>query len=173
MQIALILLSLLSVVSACGVVFSRQAVNSALCLTGNLLGMAVLYLCMSLQFLAVAQLVIYAGAIMVVFLFAVTLLAPAEEGKLNLSEGPRVFGILTGGFVATGLVVAAQSAPVSEYSSSQPPLHINEFAVLLFGRYVLPFECTAFVLLVALIGAVLLGHRRLKARDSQQEVRHD
>ena len=167
MNIAIAILALIAVISAFGVILSRQAVHSALCLTGNLLTIAVIYLLMSFQFLGAAQLVIYAGAIMVVFLFAVTVLAPEEDMQFNMKEGTQIFGSLVGLFLGAGLFATVVTAPVTVMSVSQPPSTLKEFATHLFGLYVLPFECTAFVLLVALIGAVLLGHRRLKSLSQE------
>ena len=165
--IAVCILSAVSVGSALGVVLARQAVHSALWLTGNLLSAALIYLCLSFQFLAAAQLVIYVGAIMVVFLFAVTVLAPNEDLGFTLKEGTQIFGAVVGVVLGGGLIATAWSANVTVDSMGQPPLTIAAFAVQLFGRYVVPFECTAFVLLVALIGAVLLGHRRLKSLSQE------
>ena len=161
MNIAIAILALIAVISAFGVILSRQAVHSALCLTGNLLTIAVIYLLMSFQFLGAAQLVIYAGAIMVVFLFAVTVLAPEEEMSLSLTEGTRLSGVLVGIVIGCCLLAAVVTG-MAGHQTAMPPNTAEQFATQLFGRFVLPFEGTAFVLLVALIGAVLLGHRRLR-----------
>jgi len=158
-SVALLILVVVSVLTAAGVVFSRNAVHSALFLTVHLLVTAVLYLSLSLQFLGIAQIVIYAGAIMVVFLFAVTVLAPEEELSLSLTEGTRLSGVLVG-LIIGGSLVAAVAVGATGMAGTMPPQTVEVFAKQLFGRYVLPFEGTAFVLLVALIGAVLLGHRR-------------
>ena len=168
MDFVVTLLAVMAVFSACGVVFSRLPVHSALYLTGNLLSIALLYLVMNLQFLAMAQMVIYAGAIMVVFLFAVTVLSPSEDIQLNFTDGTRLFGLCMAAFVGAGLSAILARAMVTEYSLGTPPSRLNEMAVQLFGRFILPFECIAFVLLVALIGAVLLGHRRLRVREFEE-----
>ena len=162
MTAAFAILALCSIVSALGVVFARNAVYSALCLTVNLIVMAGLYLSMDLQFLGVAQMLIYAGAIMVVFLFAVTVLAPEEEIRLSLTDTTRMTGIVVGALIGGGLLACIGGAPVSTTSLAQPPSILKDFAQNLFGLYVFPFETTAFILLVGLIGAVLLGHRRFK-----------
>jgi NADH-quinone oxidoreductase subunit J len=166
------ILATLAVVSACGVVFSRQAVHSALYLTGNLLSIALLYLVMHLQFLAVAQMLIYAGAIMVVFLFAVTVLSPTENLQIHFTDRTRLLGVCVAAFVGAGLSAILARAAVSESSMGAPPSRLDEIAAQLFGRFVLPFECIAFVLLIALMGAVLLGHRRQRVREIE-ELRGD
>ena len=159
--VALLLLAAISVLTGMGVVFSKNAVYSALSLTLNLIVMAVFYLTLSLQFLGIAQLLIYAGAIMVVFLFAVTVLAPEEELSLSLTEGTRISGLVVGAVIG-GCLVTALVAGVKPITTVDTPSSAEAFAAQLFGRFVLPFEGTAFVLLVALIGAMLLGHRRLR-----------
>lgn len=162
MTAAFAFLAFCSVLSALGVVFSRNAVYSALSLTVNLIVMAGVYLSIGLQFLGVAQMLIYAGAIMVVFLFAVTVLAPEEEIRLSLTDTTRMTGIFVGALIGGGLIACIGGAPISTASLAQPPSMLRDFAQFLFGLYVFPFETTAFILLVALIGAVLLGQRRFK-----------
>jgi len=161
-SIAFCILAVLSIISAIGVVFARNAIYSALNLTANLMIMSLVYLSMSLQFLGVAQLIIYAGAIMVVFLFSVTVLAPDEELSLNLTDTTRLTGISVGTLIGACLLATIASAPIQMMKGSLAPSSLRDIAQNLFGRFVLPFECTAFVLLVALVGAALLGHRRLK-----------
>ena len=140
--VILLALAAVSVLSGMGVVFSKNAVYSALCLTLNLLVMAVLYLTMSLQFLGIAQLLIYAGAIMVVFLFAVTVLAPEEEMSLSLTEGTRLSGVLVGIVIGCCLLAAVVTG-MAGHQTAMPPNTAEQFATQLFGRFVLPFEGTA------------------------------
>lgn len=154
----------LALFSAFGVAFSRQAVHSALFLTCNLLCVAVLYLLMSLHFLGAAQLLVYAGAIMVVFLFAVTVLAPEDEMLGRWNDSYKLTGVSVAALLGACLIAVNLRAPLSDLAS---PEHgsLKDFATNLFGKFVFPFEGTAFVLLVALIGVVLLGHRRLRDLD--------
>lgn len=159
----LILAALLTVFCAFGVIMSREAVHSALFLTIHLLGVGSLFLALTHQFLAVAQLLVYAGAVMVVFMFAVTTLSPKEDPLQLFPLKPlNVFGILAGG-AAFGLLLLSLGR--ADLSDRLPPadsslVTIQSFALDLFGPFLLPFEGTAFLLLVALIGAVLLGGRR-------------
>lgn len=152
-------LAALSVLSALGVIGSTQAVYSALCLTVNLLTMAVLYLVLGAEFLGLAQILIYAGAVMVLFLFAVTLLNPKEEPLFNIKGDPsRLLGLFVG--VVLAVMLAAMMSRLSDVSAS--PVFdgsIQAFGRLVSSQYVLPFEATAFVLLVALMGAVVLGKK--------------
>lgn len=156
--------ALFALISGFGVALSRQAVHSALFLTCNLLCVAVLYLLMSLHFLGAAQLLVYAGAIMVVFLFAVTVLAPEDEMLGKWSDSYRLTGVVVAATLGACLVMANRTAVLQDLAA--PDLgSLRQFATDLFGKYVFPFEGTAFVLLVALIGVVLLGHRRLRDMD--------
>lgn len=160
-----LVMAVLAVASGLGVILAAEAVHSALFLTCNLLCVAVLYLCMSLHFLGAAQLVVYAGAIMVVFLFAVTVLAPEEEVRARWSDSYRLTGLFVASLFGGALIAVARAArldPASPLGQAGP---LPDFAAALFGRYVFAFEGTAFVLLVALIGVVLLGHRRLRDLD--------
>jgi NADH-quinone oxidoreductase subunit J len=163
MTIALVVLAFIAIVSGLGVAFSRDAVHSALNLTVNLLTVAVLYLTMGLQFLGMAQLLIYAGAIMVVFLFAVTVLAPDEEQGLNHPNAKLIAGVCVGSLIGACLVVTMRLGIAHQSIENNSPGTVHAFATNLFGKYAFPFEVTAFLLLVALIGSVLLGHKRLRA----------
>ncbi len=159
------IVAVLAVLSALGVILSPQAVHSALFLTCNLLCVAVLYLMMSFHFLGAAQILVYAGAIMVVFLFAVTVLAAAEEDNKKWTDSYRITGLLVASILGAALTAVARTANLEPASALPFAGGLREFAVELFGKYVFPFEGTAFVLLVALVGVVLLGHRRLKDLD--------
>jgi NADH-quinone oxidoreductase subunit J len=158
------IVALFALISGFGVALSPQAVHSALFLTCNLLCVAVLYLLMSLHFLGAAQLLVYAGAIMVVFLFAVTVLAPEDEMVGKWNDSYRITGVIVAAILGACLVLVNSTAVLHDVAA---PDHgtLRQFATDLFGKYVFPFEGTAFVLLVALIGVVLLGHRRLRDLD--------
>ncbi len=154
--------ALITVVCAVGVIASKEAVNSALFLTAHLLGVGSLFLALTHQFLAVAQMLVYAGAVMVVFMFAVTTLSPKEDPFKSLDNIPSMVGLLAGlgAFAALAFTfsqgVTTDSATPKEHSL----VTVQSFALDLFGPYLLPFEGTAFLLLVALIGSVTLGGRR-------------
>ncbi|MGE0490882.1 MAG: NADH-quinone oxidoreductase subunit J [Vulcanimicrobiota bacterium] len=155
------LLGALVLLSGVGVVAAPSAVYAALFLTLNLLGIAVLFLTLSSQFMAVAQLLIYAGAVMVVFLFAVTVLAPDDEVDSAAETRPvRLGGLTAGGLLALGLATTLVLGGPVGGSVAQGPGTAQEFAMALFGRFLLPFEGTAFLLLVALMAAVILGVHR-------------
>ena len=165
----LALAALTTVFAAFGVIVSREAVHSALFLTLHLLGVGTLFLALTNQFLAVAQLLVYAGAVMVVFMFAVTTLSPHEEPLKVLpgdwripSQWKSLGGILAGLGVFAALWMSISRSGVNDLvaPAGTELIPVQTFALDLFGPFLLPFEGTAFLLLVALIGAVILGGRR-------------
>lgn len=162
-EFLLILAGLITIFAAVGVIVSKEAVTSALFLTVHLLGVGSLFLALTHQFLAVAQLLVYAGAVMVVFLFAVTTLSPNEPPvKLFEKSGVSAAGVVAGLGVFGALTMGLKSGRLENlHDPSGAELStVQSFAMDLFGPYLLPFEGTAFLLLVALIGAMILGGRR-------------
>ncbi|HEV8676425.1 MAG TPA: NADH-quinone oxidoreductase subunit J [Methylomirabilota bacterium] len=150
----------LAIVCAVGLVVRPNPLHGALFLVGNLFCVAVLYLMLRAEFLALAQVVVYAGAIMVLFIFAIMLLIPgrAEVGPDPL--GPQrmlalPFAGLLGLVVVLVLPQAGARAPVAE-----PPVGMQTIGQLLFTDYLFPFEVTSVLLLAALVGALVLAKRR-------------
>jgi len=155
-----------------GVILSRRPVHSALGLLVVLLSLAVDYLLLDAQFIAAAQVIIYAGAIVVLFVFIIMLLAAqsGEHAGAGAFAGPAGVGavvalcvLLAAGLLALVRGPAPAAAPV-------PPAFgtIQDVGRALFGRYVLPFEAASLILLVGMIGAVALG-RRLGPRTELRE----
>ncbi|HKX17406.1 MAG TPA: NADH-quinone oxidoreductase subunit J [bacterium] len=145
-----------------GVILSRRPVHSALGLLLVLLSLAVDYLLLGAQFIAAAQVIIYAGAIVVLFVFIIMLLSQAGERL-----GPGAFdGPVAVRFVAALVVLLAAGliALVTRTPSAPAPVPaafgtIQDVGRSLFGRYLLPFEAASLVLLVGMIGGVALGRR--------------
>lgn len=168
-----VLAGILTVFCAIGVIASREAVYSALFLTVHLLGVGSLFLALTHQFLAVAQLLVYAGAVMVVFMFAVTTLSPREDPlKLSQFKMKSGLGLLSGGFIFALLWTSVSNSEVTGRAASGPTrlMTVQQFALDLFGPFLLPFEGTAFLLLVALIGAVILGGRESRPSTVTQSA---
>jgi NADH-quinone oxidoreductase subunit J len=162
MELVLFLITaLVTIVAAVGMVLSKNAVHSALWLVLNLLGVAVFYLLLHAPFLAMIQITIYAGAIMVLFLFVIMLLG-AEKGQEERNRLPGltpvalVLGLLLIGM--SGYALFGVDTPLLE---PPPPANAElaaptTLARELFSTYLLPFEITGVLLLVALIGAIVL-----------------
>lgn len=159
-----------------GVIVSRRPVHSALGLLLVLLSLGVDYLLLGAQFIAAAQVIIYAGAIVVLFVFIIMLLPEAVErpgaarpGAAGHEITPGAFAGLWGGggpvavalcaLLAAGLV-ALVARPYGGAAALPPSFGaIQDVGRALFGRYLLPFEAASLVLLAGMIGAVVLGRR--------------
>ena len=147
------------------VVLSRKAVYSALFLVVTIFCVAVLYLSLSAEFLAAVQLIVYAGAVVILFLFVIMLLNPrADEG----SVGARLFvplAVLLAVLLLAqvGAAVTVVAAPgVAAFPPPDPGWGDNTLAIgrLLFSEHALPFELTSVLLLVAILGATTLARKR-------------
>jgi NADH-quinone oxidoreductase subunit J len=157
-----LILSLIAVATALGMLFSRNAVYSALYLVLNFATVAVFYLLLGAPFIAMAQITVYAGAIMVLFLFVIMLLGTQVLPKSNVLRGHKwlaggLAALLAGEALYLLLVRAPIGSPVT-----QPDAAVNQVEALqrlgavLFDQYLLPFEVTSVLLLVAMIGAIVL-----------------
>ncbi|MCS6847431.1 MAG: NADH-quinone oxidoreductase subunit J [Anaerolineae bacterium] len=159
----LILLGAVSVASALGLLLSRNAIYAALFLVLNFGVGAVIYLVLNAPFIAVVQVSVYAGAIMVLFLFVIMLLG-AE--RLSPGENPpgtsfqRPLAIALGGILlglALYVLFARQPPTTATALADSSPLAVG---LSLFGPYVFPFEVVSILLLVAMVGAVVLTRNR-------------
>ena len=164
MTLLFIVCAAVLVVSAIGVVTSRHPVHSVVGLIINFAALAVLFLTLSAEFLAMMQIIIYAGAILVLFLFVIALLTvgsdPVERTVNRLPEqaGQAVLaGLVALGFIAWGI----RTDWAASASKAAPGLGtIGTFGVQLLTTHVFAFEATAFVLLVAIIGVVMMAGRK-------------
>ncbi|MDX1435684.1 MAG: NADH-quinone oxidoreductase subunit J [Anaerolineales bacterium] len=155
-------LAAVAIGSALGMLMSRNAVYSALFLILNFLTIAVFYLVLGGVFIAMAQITVYAGAIMVLFLFVIMLL-----GAERLGEGPSLPWQRPLAIVLAVILVVETAFILSSRSAPLPPLDIplTEFGSpqaigeLLFSEYLLPFEVTSVLLLIAMVGALILSRR--------------
>ncbi len=174
------LTSLLVVVSALMVVFNRHPIYSALFLVLTFLGLSVFFLQLQAPFLAAVQIIVYAGAIMVLFLFVIMLLGEDKPLPVEAKLGPQA---PIGAVVALALVAVLsysiwkQPAQSSRAMREAPPVtlvraadkpeqtvpfgNVKALGNTLFTQYLFAFEATSIVLLVAMIGVVVLAKRRL------------
>jgi NADH-quinone oxidoreductase subunit J len=163
-------LAIVAIVAALGMLLSRNAVYSALFLILNFATVAVFFLLLGAPFIAMAQVTVYAGAIMVLFLFVIMLLGAEQIGSRHPSGWQRPVAVLLtlvllieSGyliFVRSDLVGAVTPA-ASNYASPQA---IGEF---LFNDYLLPFEITSVLLLVAMVGVIVLTKEERKRAGEQ------
>jgi NADH-quinone oxidoreductase subunit J len=163
----------ISVLSAGAMILARNAVHSALLLIVNFFTLAVFFLILGSPFLFVVQIIVYAGAIMVLFLFVIMLLG--VDSNVPLTEklrGQRWLAILLGLGLAAEVAVAVW-AGVGFASHQLPDLatmnrggNVRALADVLFNRYFFPFEVTSVLLIVAAIGAMLHGRRRIHEEET-------
>jgi NADH-quinone oxidoreductase subunit J len=157
-------LAVIAIVAALGMLLSRNAVYSALFLILNFATMSVFYILLNAPFLAMVQITVYAGAIMVLFLFVIMLLG-AESGEGIMGTGRwqlplAIFlsVVLVGSFI--GAMFSNDSAvAAAELVDSSP----TNLALTLFSTYVFPFEVTGILLLVAVVGLFVLSKKLKKA----------
>ena len=168
MQIAIFaIFGLLAVLAALNLLFQRHPINSALSLVVVMMSLAVLYWSLGAEFLAAAQVIVYAGAIMVLFTFVVML--------LNAGREERTLGSRTAKAVGFPAVVAVLSVIATVILKAQglTPIVLNDnitstadLSKVLFHELMLPFEVTSVLILIAILGAVALAR---PAGDERRE----
>lgn len=144
------------------VVFSRNAVNSAMCLIVSFIGMACLFVMLEAYFLAVIQVLVYAGAVVVLFLFIIMLLDVKEESKRKFKPFGAIAGAIGFLIALSGVVAIVSSDAVTKGSVELPKASgasLKGFGYELFTTYLLPMQVTGFLLLAAMIGVIVLSKR--------------
>jgi NADH-quinone oxidoreductase subunit J len=149
----------------CGVlvITSRNPIHSALALVMLFVCMAGLFMLLGAFFLAAVQVLVYAGAVMVLFLFVIMLLNMQASERRQFSLLGGVGGVLIAGAFAWELAIILRKPVTSSVTGNAEGVGgLESVARLLFANYMLPFEVTAVLLLVAMIGAVLLSRKEDK-----------
>ena len=157
-----LILSLIAIATALGMLLSRNAIYSALFLVLNFVTVAVFYLLLGAPFIAMAQITVYAGAIMVLFLFVIMLLGAESLPKSEVLPWQKPLAI----FLAVALAVEAtflfitRARPAGDILAPDETVNmmdsLREMGMILFNQYLLPFEVTSILLLVAMVGAIVL-----------------
>ena len=158
---AFVIIALIALGSALGLVLKKNAIHGALFLVVNLGSVAALYLTLGAEFLAAAQVIVYAGAIMVLFVFAIMVLIPGKEETGVDPRRPWRLVALPAAALLLAMVLAIVvgtrgPAPVG----SPAPGGVEAIGRLLFTDYLFPFELTSVLLLAAMVGVLLLARRR-------------
>ena len=155
-------------VSGIGVVAFRRPIYNALSLVINMLGLAGMFLLLNAQFLFAAQIIVYAGAVMVLFVFIIALLNPQADIRLTRPGGQWIFGVVFG-VIFAGLLIAlfSHSAITGRPGQLTPAVidrvgNVQSTGAALYTDFLLPVEVTSVLLLVAAVGAVYLALRRVK-----------
>jgi NADH-quinone oxidoreductase subunit J len=156
------ILALLALAGAGGVLLARSTVKAALSLLVTFLAVACLYLSLEAELLAALQVLVYAGAVLVLFLFVIMLLAGEGEERGRWHPFQRLAGlVLAGVFVLlAGQVFVAGWVWTGGEAAILPVDATRALAMVMFTRYLLPFEATSLLLLAAVVGAVVLAGRK-------------
>jgi NADH-quinone oxidoreductase subunit J len=169
------ILAPIMVVAALGLVFARKAVHAALCLAVVMIGLAVLYAAQGAPFLFAVQIIVYTGAIMMLFLFVLMLVGVDTSDSLaETIKGQRLMATGVGllfGLIGVTAIGQGVTGVVTGTKAANSNGNTYGLAKLLFGPYVLAFELTSALLITAALGAMVLAHReRLAARISQADL---
>jgi len=165
-QVVFFALAVVAAVSAVMVILQRNPVNSALYLILNFFCLGGLYLTLNAQFIAMVQVLVYAGAIMVLFLFVIMLLNLGDDKRLREHLGVRTyFGIgfsvaLALEFLAAFLYRTGPSA-LQQSPNAVEIGTVEYIGKVLFTKFLFPFEITSLLLLAAIVGAVILAKKKL------------
>jgi NADH-quinone oxidoreductase subunit J len=158
-----LLLAFLVAGSALGVILFRNPIHAALFLTVNLAGVAALYLMLQAQFLALVQVIVYAGAIVVLFVFAIMVLIPGrEETGPDPLRAQRWLAVPLAGLLLLETLLILRSTAFQTAPRPAPPGMGGETLYrLLLTDFLFPFEVTSVLLLTALVGVMALTRRRV------------
>jgi NADH-quinone oxidoreductase subunit J len=150
---------------ALGVVLLRNPFFSVLALVGHLIALAVLFLLLRAEFLAAAQVVVYAGAVMVLYVFVVAYIGGADEPLRPASGAAAQLGPLFAGVLLVEIAIAVIGSSLGALDTRGPDVEAGfgapaQIGELLLTKFLVPFEAASFLLLVAAVGAVVLARRR-------------
>ncbi|MCE2865203.1 MAG: NADH-quinone oxidoreductase subunit J [Flavobacteriia bacterium] len=162
LQIISIILGSLTLASALMVVLSKHPVRSVIYLVVTFFFITSMYIMMNAQFLAIVNMIVYAGAIMVLFLFVLMLLNLNKEVEPMTTRGAQLAAFIAGGSLFLVLITALKDTLILGQSyrdnDSQIGL-VKELGNLLFSKYIVAFELTSILFIAAMVGAILLAKR--------------
>ncbi|MEU4419491.1 NADH-quinone oxidoreductase subunit J [Actinoplanes sp. NPDC024001] len=174
-QVAFWILGSVAVIGALGMVLARNAVHSALWLVVTMLCLGVFYVINSAPFLGMVQVIVYTGAIMMLFLFVLMLVGrDASDSLIETLRGQRLAAIVLGvGFaalIATGLARSLGTSFVAGLTEANANGNVQGLAALLFTQYVFAFEVTSALLITAAVGAMIMAHVEKVKEDVRDQV---
>jgi NADH-quinone oxidoreductase subunit J len=158
--VAFLVLAAVAVAGAVSVILQREPIHSAISLIVVMISLAGLFLMLESEFIAAIQIIVYAGAIMVLFVFVIMLLNAGAEERTNMSRMARYAGVPLAIFLLVELAYQIGAATMS--MSPQPAGNgvTRGISMLLFQNFVFPFELTSILILIAILGALVLAQRR-------------
>jgi NADH-quinone oxidoreductase subunit J len=159
-DILFFLFSLVALIGSLGVLLSKRVITAILLLALNFIGIGIIYILLDATFLGIVQILIYGGAVIVLFLFFL-MLVPVDVPKEDLDLSPKGFlTTLLLLFLLLGLILAVKG--LSKISPKIPHGDTENLGRLLMGKFLLPFELVSLILLVALITAFLFAKKRVR-----------
>lgn len=164
-----------ALVGAIGVVAARKAVYSAVFLACTMISLAVLYIAQDAPFLGVVQIVVYTGAVMMLFLFVLMLIGvDLTESLVETIKGHRIAALIAGAGFGILVIAGIGNVSVAGFSglaAANSGGNVEGLAALIFTRYLWAFELTSALLITAALGAMVLAHReRFERRKTQREL---
>lgn len=174
-SVAFWLLAIIAVAAALGMVLARRAVHCAVLLAVVMLSLAVFYAMLGAPFLAFVQVIVYTGAVLMLFLFVMMIVGiSSADALVETIRGQRLAAMLAGigllvllAFIVGNAVIGPGAGPSPAYGSS----NIDGLATLIFTTYVFPFEVTSALLITAALGAMVLAHReRTSPKPTQRSL---
>jgi NADH-quinone oxidoreductase subunit J len=171
-------LGTVAVLGAIGVVAAPKAVYSAMFLATTMIVLAVFYIAQGALFLGVVQVVVYTGAVMMLFLFVVMLIGvDSSESLVETIQGQRIAAIVVGVGFGVLLIAGIGSVSVNGFTGlaeANAGGNVEGLAALIFTKYLWAFELTGALLITAALGAMVLAHReRFERRKTQRELAHE
>jgi NADH-quinone oxidoreductase subunit J len=162
--ILFIVFALVAVACAFNLVFQKHPISSALSLIGVMSSLAVLYLMLGAEFIAMAQMIVYGGAVMVLFIFVIMLLNAGSEKASGKSWFAQIAGlplllafIALMGFLIRGVLPKLRTVEFGSFRDGTA----QQIGRVLFTEYLLPFELTSILILIAILGAVVLARKEI------------
>ncbi|MFF5172726.1 NADH-quinone oxidoreductase subunit J [Micromonospora sp. NPDC000089] len=174
-QVTFWILAPLALIGAVGMVWARNAVHSALWLVLTMLCLGVFYVLQAGPFIGMVQIIVYTGAIMMLFLFVLMLVGrDASDSLIETLRGQRVAAVLLGlgfaGLVGSGLYRALDGTVAVGLAQANAEGNVQGIARLLFTKYVFAFELTSALLITAAVGAMVLAHVERRREDKMDQI---
>lgn len=169
------LLAPVMVAAALGILFARKAVHAAMLLAVVMIGLAIMYAIQDAPFLFAVQIIVYTGAILMLFLFVVMLVGvDASDSVVETLKGQRLMATVVGLLFGLTLVIGVAQVSVGAVTGLEEANaegNVPALALLLFSKYVFAFEATSALLITAAVGAMVLAHReRLVPKPTQADL---
>jgi NADH-quinone oxidoreductase subunit J len=174
-QVLFWVMAVIMVPAALGLLFARKAVHAALCMALVMVGLGIVYLAEQAPFLGVVQIFVYAGAVMMLFLFLLMLVGvDSSDSLVETIKGQRWLALVFAGGLAVLLISVIGDvtfSPPKGLKDVDTSGNMTAMANLIFGKYVWAFEITSALLITAVLGAMILAHReRLVPKPTQREL---